>query len=311
MALSVIIVNWNVKDLLRDCLRSVFASPLDPPPEVIVVDNASADGSAAMVRQEFPQVNLIASPRNLGYVGGNNLGAAAATGNALLLLNPDTRLHPGALRVLCGYLVAHPQVGAVGPQLLWPDGTVQSSRRRFPTPATLFWESTLLEQWFPRNRIARRYRFEDVPPTRPLTVDWLVGAALCIRRQAWQAVGPLDESFFMYFEETDWCRCCAAAGWEIHYLPQAQVVHYEGQSSGQVAAARTLRFQRSKLRYAEKWFGRGWAVAARLFLLATFSLQWLEETAKWLIGHKRPLRRERMSACGRVLRGLVGVKREA
>ncbi|RME43985.1 MAG: glycosyltransferase family 2 protein [Caldilineae bacterium] len=304
MSLSVIIVNWNVKDLLRDCLRSVFASPLDPPPEVIVVDNASADGSPAMVQREFPQVNLIASPRNLGYAGGNNLGAAEASGNFLLLLNPDTRLHPDALHLLRDYLLDHPQVGVAGPQLLWPDGRVQSSRRRFPTPATLFWESTLLEQWFPGNAVARRYRFEDVPPDRPLAVDWLVGAALCIRREAWQAAGPLDESFFMYFEETDWCRRCAAAGWAIHYLPQAKVVHYEGQSSGQVLAARTLRFQRSKIRYAEKWFGRGWAIAVRLFLLATFGLQWLEESAKWLIGHKRPLRRERIAAYGQVLRGL-------
>jgi len=308
MTLSVIIVNWNVKDLLRDCLRSVFASPLDPPPQVIVVDNASNDGSAAMVRREFPQVELIASSHNLGYAGGNNLGAAAATGDALLLLNPDTRLHPDTLRLLRDYLLAHPEVGVVGPQLLWPDGAVQSSRRRFPTPATLFWESTLLEQWFPHNPAARRYRFEDAPSNRPASVDWLVGAALCIRREAWQDAGPLDESFFMYFEETDWCRRCAEAGWAIHYLPQAKVVHYEGQSSGQVTAARTLRFQRSKIRYAEKWFGRGWAIAVRLFLLGTFGLQWLEEAAKWLIGHKRPLRRERMSAYGRVLRGLVGVE---
>lgn len=305
MQISVIIVNWNVKDLLADCLRSVLASQIEPAPEIIVVDSASGDGSAAMVRADFPQVKLIASAENLGYAKGNNVGAAAATGDFLFLLNPDTRLAPDALALLRDHLLAHPQTGVVAPQLLWPAGQTQSSRRRFPTPATLFWESTLLEQWFPRNATARRYKMADFPADQPAPVDWAVGAALFIRRAVWQAVGPLDESFFMYFEETDWFRRCAQAGWRADYLPQAQVIHYEGQSSGQVVAARTIRFQRSKIRYAQKWFGRGWAAAARLFLLATFGLQWLEETAKWIIGHKRALRRERMDAYGKLIKALI------
>jgi GT2 family glycosyltransferase len=140
-----------------------------------------------------------------------------------------------------------------------------------------------------------------------MPVDWIVGAALFMRREVWQAVGPIDEDFFMYFEETDWCRRCVQAGWEIHYVPQAQVIHYEGQSSQQVAAARTVRFQRSKIRYARKWLGPGWARLIRLFLLATFAWQLSEESLKWLIGHKRPLRRARMSAYWQVLRsGLTG-----
>jgi hypothetical protein len=304
MSISIIIVNWNVKDLLRDCLESIFAGDIHKAPEVIVVDNASGDGSAEMVEREFPQVKLIASAENLGYAGGNNLGALRASGDFLFILNPDTRLVGDALTRLRDYLLAHPKVGAVGPQLLWPDGSVQSSRRRFPTVASMFLESTLLEQWFPGNRAARRYRFEDTSPTGPAPVDWVMGAALFIRREAWQAVGPLDETLFMYFEETDWCRRCFEAGWRVHYLPEAKVIHYEGQSSKQVVAARILRFQRSKIRYAEKWLGRKWAVAARLFLWATFAFQWLEETAKWLIGHKRPLRRERMTAYRQVLREL-------
>ena len=302
MTISIIIVNWNVKALLRQSLQSILSSQYEGEIEVIVVDSASADGSAAMVEAEFPTVKLIASSENLGYAGGNNVGVAAAVGDYLFILNPDTTLFADTLTQLMAYMQAHPTVGVVGPQLRWPDGTVQSSRRRFPTLGSLFWESTLLEQWLPQNRAAKRYKLADQPADQPQPVDWLVGAALFIRREAWRAAGPFDETFFMYFEETDWCHRCAQAGWAIHYLPQAAVMHYEGQSSRQVMAARTIRFQRSKIHYTAKWFGRGWAWSVRLFLLATFAFQWAEESLKWLIGHKRTLRRARMVAYWQVLR---------
>ncbi len=307
MDLSIIIVNWNVKNLLRACLYSLEEAARNIPDlttEVIVVDSASSDGSPQMVQAEFPQVGLMASAENLGYARGNNVGAAVARGRYLFLLNPDTVLQPTALAEMMAYLDSHPAVGALGPQLLWPDNTVQSSRRRFPTVGSLFWESTLLGQWFPHNRHARRYHLADRSPDQSQPVEWVVGAALLIRRAAWEAVGPLDEHFFMYFEETDWCRRCVAAGWDIHYLPAARIIHYEGQSSQQVVAARTLRFQRSKLRYTRKYFGQGWATALRLFLWSTYAFQWLEESAKWLIGHRRPLRRARMVAYGHLLRKL-------
>jgi GT2 family glycosyltransferase len=307
MDLSIIVVSWNVRDLLYTCLQSLLAACQAMPgltAEIIVVDSASTDGSPHLVRTEFPQVRLIASNQNLGYAGGNNTGAAAAQGQYLFLLNPDTVVAPDALGQLVHYMDAHPGVGAIGPQLLWPDGTVQSSRRRFPTLGSLFWESTLLGQWFPHNRHIIYYRMLDRPPDQPQAVDWLVGAALFIRRDVWQQVGPLDEAFFMYFEETDWCRRCVQAGWEIHYLPTAHITHYEGKSSEQVVAERTIRFQRSKLRYTRKHYGPGWAGLLRLFLWTTFAFQWSEETSKWLIGHRRPLRRERMVAYSQVLRKL-------
>jgi GT2 family glycosyltransferase len=307
MDLSIIIVNWNVKELLRCCLHSILAAHQAAPDlalEIIIVDSASGDGSPQMVQAEFPQVRLIASDRNLGYAGGNNTGAAAAQGRYLFLLNPDTVVQPDALSRLVQYMDAHPTVGAVGPQLLWPDGEVQSSRRRLPTLGSLFWESTLLGQWFPHNRYIAAYTMAGVAPDHVQPVDWLMGAALFIRRETWLRVGPLEEAFFMYFEETDWCRRCRAAGWQIHYLPEARLIHYEGKSSEQVLADRTLRFQRSKLRYTRKYFGPGWAALLRLFLWATFALQWAEESAKWLIGHRRALRRERITAYGQVLREL-------
>lgn len=307
MDLSIIIVNWNVKDLLYHCIQSLLEAGQNHPnltTEMIVVDSASTDGSPQMVRAEFPQVRLIAGNRNLGYAGGNNVGAAAAGGRYLLLLNPDTVVKAEALRQMVDYMDAQPAVGALGPQLLWPDGSAQSSRRRFPTLGSLFWESTLLGQWRPHQRHIRRYHMTDCPADQPQPVDWVVGAALLIRRAAWDQVGPFDETFFMYFEETDWCRRCTAAGWEIHYLPTAQMIHYEGKSSEQVIAVRTIRFQRSKIYYTRKYFGRGWATTLRLFLWTTFAWQWAEESAKWLIGHRRALRRERMAAYGEVLRQL-------
>jgi GT2 family glycosyltransferase len=305
--LSIIIVNWNVAALLRNCLNSLLAAGQARPDltiELIVVDSASSDGSVAMVRTEFPQVRLIASAENLGYARGNNSGVAAASGRYLLILNPDTVVRSSALGLLVDYMAAHPQVGLLGPQLLWPDQTIQSSRRRFPTLGSLFWESTLLGQWFPQNRYNRRYQVADRSPDQAQAVDWLVGAALLIRRESWQQVGPFDETFFMYFEETDWCRRCAAAGWQRYYLPTAQIVHYEGKSSEQAPAARALRFQRSKIRYTRKYFGRSWAGLLYLFLWLTYALQWLEESAKWLIGHRRALRRERIRAYSQVLREL-------
>ncbi|MCB0193392.1 MAG: glycosyltransferase family 2 protein [Anaerolineae bacterium] len=307
MDLSIIVVNWNVRDLLRDCLNSLLkatqaASSLST--EIIVIDSASTDGSPQMVQAEFPQLRLIASPENLGYAQGNNYGANLAQGRYLFLLNPDTIVEPETLALMVEYLDRHPEVGALGPQLLWPDGSVQSSRRRLPTLGSLFWESTLLGQWFPNNPHIRRYHMADQAPDHIQPVDWVVGAALLIRRETWQQAGPIDNAFFMYFEETDWCQRALAAGWSIHYFPDAKITHFEGKSSEQVIADRTIRFQRSKIRYTRKYFGAGRATLLRLFLWSTFAIQWIEESAKWLIGHRRALRRERMIAYGQVLRSL-------
>jgi N-acetylglucosaminyl-diphospho-decaprenol L-rhamnosyltransferase len=318
--LSIVIVNWNVQELLRRCLLSLSRGEarITPTPgmaepelayEVIVVDCASSDGSVEMLRREFPWVRLIASDENLGYARGNNLGLAEATGRYLFILNPDTEIVGDTLAMMVRYLDAHLAVGALGPQLRYPDGTLQSSRRRFPSLATAFCESTLLHQWLPNNRAARRYHVADRPADVTQPVDWLVGAALMIRREAWQQVGPLDEGFFMYFEELDWCRRCRAAGWEIHYLPAAQITHHEGKSSEQVMAARTIRFQSSKIHYYRKYYGVGWALVIRLFLLGMFAFQLSQESLKWLVGHKRELRQERVAAYWRVLRSGLAVDR--
>jgi len=312
--LSIVIVNWNVADLLRECLRSILYAPRTRlledgtillghyAAEVFVVDNASSDDSAEMVRSTFPQVNLIASHTNLGFTRGNNLALRRCQGRYVLLLNPDTQVVGDALPIMADCMERNPNVGVVGPRLCYADGGLQSSRRRFPTMMTAIMESTLLQQWFPHNRWALRYYVADLPDNIVQDVDWVIGACMLVRAEAIERVGLLDENFFMYSEEMDWCRRIAKDGWRVVYLPQATVIHHEGQSSGQMIPARHIHFQTSKIHYFRKHHGVLQASFLRLFILFTYLVQLAEESLKYLLGHKRTLRRERISAYAQVLR---------
>ncbi len=303
IALSVVIVNWNVRDLLRRCLLSLNlgAPTSDLGLETIVVDNGSTDGSAQMVRDEFPVVRLITNAENRGFTAANNQGIAVAQGRYVMLLNPDTQVIGDALSTMLSFADAHPDVGVVGPQLLNPDGSVQSSRRRFPTLTTGFFESTWLQPFAPR-RLLDRYYIRDQPDDQTLDVDWVDGAALLARREAIAQVGLLDEGFFMYSEELDWCRRFRQHGWRVVYLPTAQIVHHRGKSSEQAATARHIHFQTSKVRYFRKYHGPFAAETLRLFLLGTYVWQMGVEGAKWLVGHRRPLRIQRVAAYRDVIR---------
>jgi GT2 family glycosyltransferase len=309
---AVVIVSWNVRELLRACLTSVGASTL--PTHTVVVDNASADASADMVRTEFPDVTLVAAAENLGFTRGNNEGlrVLGLLGEAdsrrppqpspVLLLNPDAELLPGALETLVAYLAEHPKVGAVGPLLLNSDGSIQSSRRRFPTLLTVLAESTPLEWHWPGNPWARRYRMADVPPDSAGPVDWVTGAAMLVRGEVLAALGGFDEGFFMYSEEVDLCRRMLSAGWQVHFVPGARVLHHEGQSSGQVAPQRHLYFQRSRVRYMRKHHGRLVGGLARWGILKEFALEAFLEWGKGLVGHKSALRKTRVAAYMALLR---------
>ncbi len=297
--LSVIIVSWNVRDLLRRCLHSVFGAR-GLTLEVTVVDNASTDGSVEMVRNEFPHVHCIDNPDNRGFPAANNQGIAIAQGRYVLLLNSDTETVGDALATMVVFADTHPQVGVVGPQLLNDDGSVQSSRRRFPTLATAFFESTWLQPCAPR-RLLERYYVLDQPDDVTLDVDWVKGAALMARREAIEQVGLMDDGYFMYSEELDWCRRFREAGWRVVYLPTAQIVHYEGKSSEQVLPVRHIHFQSSKVRYFYKFHGPIVAETLRWFLLASYAWQLGIEGAKWLIGHRRPMRAGRIDAYRQVL----------
>lgn len=299
--LSVIILSWNVRELLRRALDSVFSSWGNRPGlEVIVVDNASEDGSLAMVREAFPQVRVIANAENRGFTGGNNQGIAAATGRYLFILNPDTEVIDDALPCLVDYAQQHPDVGLIAPQLLNPNGTVQSSKRRFPNLTTLFLESTWLQKIAPR-RLLHHYYAQDLPDNRTHEVDWVTGAAMLVPREVVNHVGGFDENFFMYSEELDWCRRIKASGWRIVYYPEARIIHHEGKSSEQVVVARHIHFQSSKVHYTRKYYGLIAAELLRVWLLAQYVWQIGIESFKWLIGHRRDLRRSRIAAYYRVL----------
>jgi N-acetylglucosaminyl-diphospho-decaprenol L-rhamnosyltransferase len=191
--LSIIIVNWNVRELLAACLQSLQSQRSELRLQVIVVDSHSADDSVAMVRRDFPWVELIACEENVGFPKGNNLGLGQANGRYLLLLNPDTEVVGEALATMVAYAEAHPDVGALGPQLLNPDGSVQSSRRRFPTLATALFESSWLEPFAPAS-ILGHYYVQDVADDETAVVDWVTGACLLVRREVVAQVGGLDEA---------------------------------------------------------------------------------------------------------------------
>ncbi|MDQ4078270.1 MAG: glycosyltransferase family 2 protein [Chloroflexota bacterium] len=300
VTLSVIIVSWNTRELLRRCLASLEAGRGDLALEVIVVDNGSHDGTPEMVRDEFPQVMLLEPGINLGFAGGNNWGLSQATGQWLLLLNPDTEVIGDALSTLVSFLQMHPSIGAVGPQIFYANSSRQITCHRFPSPFTLFFASTPLHPYI--RPALRWYYMEDQPIDQPHPVDWLSGAALLVRREVYEMVGGFDERFFMYFEETDWQRRIKAAGWSVWYLPDATIRHHEDASSGQVVALRHIRFNQSRLYYTEKWHGTRLAALLRFWLLFLFMVEWLKEAAKWLLGHKRPLRAERIREYGQLLR---------
>ena len=300
--LSIVIVNWNVRDLLRRCLHSIDAATSTLQVEIIVVDSASSDDSAAMVEEEFPQVQLFTNSENVGFTVGNNQGIGVSRGRYVLLLNPDTEIIGEALTTMVEYMDTNPHVGALGPQLLNPDGSIQSSRRRFPTIATAFLESTILQQWFPSNRVTRHYYIANRPDNEVQEVDWVTGAGLLARRETIEEVGLLDEGFFMYSEELDWCRRIKAQGWKVVYLPTARVIHHGGQSSEQVKSFQHVQFQRSKIRYFRKHHGTWQAEVLRLFILATYLYRLIVEALKWLVGHRRQMRAARVKSYWQVLK---------
>ncbi len=234
--LAVVILNYNRADLLADCLASLYAAPARCELAVWVVDNASSDGSPEMVRARFPQARLIVSPVNGGFSYGNNLAIAPiiAEGSAdyVLLLNNDTVVPPGALDGLVDYLEAHPEVGVVGPKLLLPDGSLDlACRRSFPTPEVSFYRMTGLSRLFPRSPRFARYNLTYLDPDQETEVDAVVGACMLLRASVIAEVGLLDEQFFMYGEDLDWCYRIKQYGWRIVYYPGVVVHHYKRASS--------------------------------------------------------------------------------
>ncbi len=263
--LAVIIVSWNVRDYLADCLRSVFAD-LDRCQlggEVWVVDNNSTDGTQELLRNVFPNTHLISNSDNPGFGAANNQGmsAAAAADNQgpryFLLLNPDTLIRPGALGHLVSSMDAKPEAGLVGPRLIYADGRFQQSAFRFPGLAQLTFDLYPFPARLYESRLNGRYtRRHYKPSANPFPVDHTLGAAMMVRSDVAEATGGFDESFHMYCEEIDWCWRIRSAGWEIYSVPKAEIVHFGGVSTKQIQARSIINLWRSRAYLYHRHHGR-------------------------------------------------------
>jgi hypothetical protein len=323
--LGIVILNWNTRDLLRDCLRSVFASRGNITYRVCVVDNASSDDSAAIVRAEFPQALVIESPVNGGYAAGNNLGLRALgfgphpsppsplpspepqaqergegwpkagvrgeVSRYALLLNPDTILPENALADMLAYMDARPQCGIAGPKLILPNGELDlACRRSFPTPEVSFYRLTGLSKIFPRSRLFGRYNLTYLDPDIETEVDSVVGAYMQVRREAIAQAGLLDEHFFMYGEDLDWALEINKRGWRTMYNPRVTVLHVKRAASRRSSRAQIAFHEAMLYFYHKHYAGVTNPIVGALVVLG------IRLNLAWTILRERVARRERVQS---------------
>jgi GT2 family glycosyltransferase/lipopolysaccharide/colanic/teichoic acid biosynthesis glycosyltransferase len=265
--ITVIIVNYNVKAFLEQCLMAIERARGDVNIEIFVVDNASVDGSQAMIRKRFPRVKLIENSRNVGFSTANNQALKKAQGKYVLILNPDTLIQEDTITVLKRYLDEHPSVGAVGCKLLNPDGSFQiNSRRSFPTPWVAFSRIIGLSRIFPRSRLFGRYNLTYLDPDVETEVDVLSGSLMMLRREVVEQVGFFDEDYFMYGEDIDLSYRIKKAGWQIVYTPATKVIHYKGESTKKSEFSVIVNFYSTMLIFIRKHFSGRYSIALRILL---------------------------------------------
>jgi len=299
---SVIVVNWNTRDLLRTCLYTLKETIHALEVETIVVDNASRDGSVEMIQGEFSDVALLVNNRNRGFAAANNQALGQAHGRHILLLNSDTRVLPGAVEEMVAHMDAHPGVGAIGPRLLNENLSVQASIRGFPRLDDTVLEMLDVRRWPLVGPLARRVQahtrasWSDHDQTRE--VDWVMGACLLLRREALEAVGMLDEGYFFFSEEVDLCYRLRQQGWQVVFLASAHIVHLGGRSAARVPAARLVWHYKGVLRFYQRHHGR----ASRLIVRGAIVVSMIQRIVWLLLRHRgasnfRPL----LAAYARIL----------
>jgi len=273
MDVSIIIVNWNTKGLLRDCLESVYGHAVDVNYEVIVIDNASSDGSADMVRDNFKQAVLIENKENRGFAAANNQGMAVAAGRYVLLLNSDTVVLDDAIAKTVRFADANSQAAVVGCQVLNPDGTIQPTCFMFPSILNMILSSSYLSKLFPQSRFFGREAMTWWDRSDTRQVDVVTGCFMLVRREAIEQVGTMDERFFMYCEETDWCYRFRKDGWEVVFAPVGRIIHLGGQSTAKNPVAMTVQMRLSILKFIRKHSGLPAHLVARLLIMLFFALR--------------------------------------
>ncbi len=259
MDLSVVIVNFNTCDLLRDCLATLRKDVEGTDHEIFVVDNASSDGSVEMLRREFPTVISMVNEHNLGFGRANNRALREARGTDVLLLNPDTRVEPGAVGRLQTALRTLPHAVGVGPRVMRADGRLDlAARRTFPSPIVALGRLSGLSRLFPRSRTLARYNRTYEDPTQPAEIDSGTAAAMCFIRERLVEIGFFDEDYFMYGEDLDLCFRLKQRGGRIYYVPDAAVVHLKGAASRQQATSMLREFHRAMWTFYRKHYLHGW-----------------------------------------------------
>jgi GT2 family glycosyltransferase len=259
--ISIVIVNWNTRELLLDCLASVYATVRTLRFEVFLVDNASSDGSVGAVRAQYPQVKIIQNEKNLGFAVANNKALRLTQGKYALLLNTDTVLTDGAIATLFAYLENHDEIGMACGQLLNADGSKQNSIANFPSLLGLLCNETVLRLLWPRRFPSKRQEYRA-----PIEVESCIGACLMVRKAAMDEVGLLDERYFFFMEETDWAFAMHKAGWKSCFVPEARIYHLQGRSAGHNVRARIM-FYRARYQYLRKWFPRVWPLHGLLVVV--------------------------------------------
>lgn len=275
MDVSVIIVNRNTQSLLIDALAALPEACERLSYEAIVVDNGSTDGSVDEVRRRFPDARLLVNERNFGFAGANNQALHVVQGEFILLLNSDTRAMPGSIATLVQFARIHPRGGIFGPRLLNADGSFQGSSARFPTVGQ---ESLLLLGNLSRRLRGETFPYHPLPPDMaPRSVDWVSGACLLIRRSTADQIGDMDEGYFMYTEETDWCYRARQVGWDVWWVPTPIVFHLNGATAQQTFSLKRRQVYGSKIRFLRKYRGwlHAWAFGAAVWLTSLFkTLAW-------------------------------------
>lgn len=281
---SVVVVSWNTRDILRGCLRSIFEQTKGVSFNVFVVDNNSHDGSPDMVRTEFPQVTLIENRENRGFAAANNQAIQMSSGRYTLLLNPDTVVLDDAISRCVAYADRNPDVGVVGCQVLEDEDRISPTGFTFPTPWTVFLELSGLSRALPRSRLFGSPELGWWDRRSERDVDVVAGMFMLVRQEAIADVGPLDESYFVYFEETDWCYRMARAGWRRVFIPSARIVHLDGgrKSTEQIKTKMFVQLQKSSMIYHRKNLGyAAWAAVKAIYIVsnAVRSVAWLALSA--------------------------------